>query len=295
MNRLPFAVFKWGTRLSALAAPLCVLALLGYLLWRGIPTLGLELIFGQVDPWDALLGKKAVWEGLWPACVGTFKLVLLTMALTILPGIGCGIYLAELATPRQRRILDIAVDMLAGMPSIVMGLFGFMLILFLRGTLLPGANTCMLLAAVCLALMVLPVLIASTREAVGAVPQNLRIAAAALGMTRVQSIFHLQLPLAARGILGGVVLSMGRAAEDTAVIMLTGVVANAGMAGGVLDKFETLSFHIFYISSQYQDQNELLQGFGTACLLLCASCLLLIAARLLESGFCRRWQKGEKR
>lgn len=295
MNSLFFRLFVWFTRFAALAVPLFVLTLLGYLMWRGVPTLGPELLFGNVDPWDAVLGLRPVWEGLWPACVGTLKLVCLTMVLALVPGTGCGIYLAELATERQRRVLDMAVDMLAGMPSIVMGLFGFMLILLLRHTILPEANTGMLLAAVCLALLVLPVLVASTREAMNAVPANLRLAATALSMTRAQCIFHLCLPLAARGILGGVVLAIGRAAEDTAVIMLTGVVANAGLAAGFFDKFESLSFHIFYISSQYQDQNELLNGFGTACLLLCASCILLLLARSLERNFRRRWQGGNKR
>ena len=116
------------------------------------------------------------------------------------------------------------------------------------------------------------------------------LAAAACGLSRSQAMFHLFLPAAARGILGGVVQAVGRAAEDTAVILFTGVVANAGMPAGLLGKFEALSFDIYYISSQYQDQQELLRGFGAAALLLCISCLLLLAARVLENGFRKKWQ-----
>lgn len=263
---------------------------MGYLFWRAFPVLGPKLLFGRVAPLDAVLGRVPVWDGLWPACVGTFWLVLITMLLAVFPGVGCGIYLSELASPRQKRWLGAAVDMLAGMPSIVMGLFGFMLILLLRRTVMPNANTGLLLAACCLALLVLPVLVASAREAMAAVPDSLRLAAAAAGFSRSQALFHLLLPAAARGILGGVVLAVGRAAEDTAVILFTGVVANAGLPSGLFGKFEALSFDIYYISSQYQDQQELLRGFGAAAFLLLISCLLLAAARLLERSFRRKWQ-----
>ncbi|HJD96409.1 PstA family ABC transporter permease [Mailhella massiliensis] len=290
MKRIPFLVFRVLTLLSAVLVPVLVCLLMGYLLWRGLPSLGPELLFGHTKPLDAVLGRAPVWDGLWPACVGTFYLVLLTMALAVFPGVGCGMYLAEAATEKQKRVIGSAVDMLAGMPSIVMGLFGFMLILFLRRTFLPGANISLLLAAGCLALLVLPVLTASTREAMAAVPASLRLAAAASGLSRTQAMFHLCLPAAAKGILGGVVLAVGRAAEDTAVILFTGVVANAGMPAGLFGKFEALSFDIYYISSQYQDQEELLRGFGAAALLLCVSCLLLLAARALEHSFRKTWQ-----
>lgn len=285
-----FHGFRLVAALSSVLVPAMVFLLMGYLLWRAFPVLGPELLFGRTPPLDAVLGRAPVWDGLWPACVGTFWLVVLTMLLAVFPGVGCGIYLAEFATAGQKRVLGAAVDMLAGMPSIVMGLFGFMLILLLRHTFLPSANTGLLLAACCLALLVLPVLAASAREAMAAVPDSLRLAAAASGFSRSQALFHLFLPAAARGILGGVVLAVGRAAEDTAVILFTGVVANAGLPAGLLGKFEALSFDIYYISSQYQDQQELLRGFGAAAFLLGISCLLLAAARTLERGFRRKWQ-----
>lgn len=294
MSRSPhasllFRAFRFCSRVSAILVPAAVLTLIAYLLWRGLPTLSTRLLFGDADPVQAMLCRVPVWEGLWPACVGTARLVALTILLAVFPGVGCGLYLAELASPRQKRFFDSAVDMLAGMPSIVMGLFGFMLILFLRRVLFPEANTGLLLAAGCLALLVLPVLVAATREALNAVPRSLRLSAAALGLSRTQTLFHVCLPSAARGIMGGVVLAMGRAAEDTAVILFTGVVISTGRPAGIFDAFEALPFNIYYTAAQYQDQQELLRGFGAAVLLLCISCLLLGAAHALEAGFRRRW------
>ena len=86
------------------------------------------------------------------------------------------------------------------------------------------------------------------------------------------------------------ILVLGRAAEDTAVIMLTGVVANAGLPAGLGAKFEALSFSIFYTAAQYQSREELLRGFGAALVLLLLASGLLVCARLLEARFRRRWQ-----
>lgn len=291
---LSLRLFRVLVGIAPVWLTLCVGALLGYLVWRGAPTLGSSLFFGNTPAWEALTGMRSVWDGIWPACAGTLCLVVLTLVLAIFPGVGCGLYLAEYASPAQRNRIGRAVDMLAGMPSIVMGLFGFSLILLLRHSVAPKANTGLLLAASCLALLVLPVLIATTREAVEAVPDNLRLAASALGMTSAQCLRHVLLPASVRGIGGGVVLALGRAAEDTAVIMFTGVVANAGLPAGLSDKFESLSFHIYYTAAQYQDQQELLRGFGAALVLLGISVGLLFAARLLENGYRRRWRGGKR-
>lgn len=280
-------VIKLLHLLSWIAPPLtlaAVGALLIFLCLRGLPSLDRALFFGDTPLLQAVLGLRPVWDGIWPACVGTFSLVLLTMILALLPGVGCGVFLAEYATPRQRHWIGCAADMLAGTPSIVMGLFGFTLILFLRRTVWPQANTCLLLAAACLALLVLPVLIVTTREALEALPAQLRLTAAALGLTPAQQLRHVLLPNSRRGILGGIMLALGRAAEDTAVIMLTGVVANAGLPAGLSGKFEALPFFIYYTAAQYQTPEELERGFGAALLLLTLSAGLLLTARRIARG-----------
>ena len=249
---------SWGSAIAVCAA---LGGLLSFLLVRGVPTLGPALLFGSTPPMEAILALKPVWDGIWPAMLGTLSLLAVTMALALVPGIGCGIYLACYAPPGKKQALETAVDVLAGIPSIVMGLFGFVLILSLRRTLLPRGTTCLLLASVCLAILVLPTLVTATQSALEALPEHLYIDAAALGLSRGQALRHLLVPAASPGLLGGVILAMGRTVEDTAVIMLTGAVANAGLPSGLTAKFEALSFRIYYTAAQYADQDELARAF----------------------------------
>ena len=112
-------------------------ALIFFLAEKGFPLLGRQLFFGDTPPYEAIMGLRPVWEGIWPAFAGTFCLVLLTMLMAAVPGIGCGIYLARFARGHTKERLSLAIDLLASVPSIVMGLFGFVLILALRHTFAP--------------------------------------------------------------------------------------------------------------------------------------------------------------
>lgn len=287
---LLFRLLRAGAPLAVTGLVCSIAGLLLFLCAKGLPTLGPGLLFGDTPAFAAILGRQPVWDGLWPALAGSLYLVGLTLCLSLFPGVGCGVFLAEYASPRVRSLAGAAVEMLAGTPSIVMGLFGFTLILFLRRTIMPEANTCLLLAAGCLSLLVLPVLIVSTREALEAVPWDLKLTAMSLGYTREQRIRHVQLPAAASGIWSGVILALGRSAEDTAVIMLTGVVANAGLPAGPGAKFEALPFSIFYITAEYQTQQELMRAFGASLVLLFLAGGLILLARYVEAGYHRRWR-----
>jgi phosphate ABC transporter permease subunit PstA len=269
---------------SALAVPTAFLSQLGYLLWRGLPSVSPALFFGDTPPLDALLHSAPVFEGIWPACLGTLYLVLLAAGLAIPLGVASGVYLAEYAGARAKTLIGFCVDLLAGIPSVLMGLFGFALILLLRRTIAPGANTCLLLSALCLGLLVLPYLISATRSCLESLPPELRLTGASLGLTRWQITARILLPAAGLGVFSGVILAVGRAAEDTAVILLTGVVANAGAPGFLTDKYEALPFHIYYLAAEYQTQQELNQAFGTALVLLCLTATLFAGARRLWTG-----------
>lgn len=278
--------FSW---VAAVGLIVVTTSLLGYLAARGGATLGPSLLFGE-GPWLAsILGRQPVFAGLWPALAGTLVLVVITCVLAIPIGVASGVYLAEYASSRRRATVGLAVDMLAGVPSIVMGLFGFALILFLRRTLAPTANTCLLLAAFCMALLVLPYLVRTTQAALESIPREVRWIGPSLGLTRVQTLRSVLLPAASRGILGGVILSIGRAAEDTAVIMLTGVVASAGMPRGLTEKFEALPFRIYVTAAEYRDSAELARGFGGALTLLMLTTMLFILAAWLQRNLERRW------
>lgn len=278
--------------ISACVVPAGVCALLGFLLWRGLPTLSLALFFGDTPPLAALFGGAPVFDGLWPACLGTLYLVLLACCLAIPLGVASGVHLAEFSSGRAGRLASFCVDLLAGVPSILMGLFGFALILLLRRSFWPSANTCLLLSALCLALLVLPYLISATRTCLEGLPQDLRLTCASLGLSRWQAVSRVLLPAASRGVLGGIILAVGRAAEDTAVILLTGVVVGAGTPGALTEKYEALPFTIYYLAAEHQSPQELDLAFGAALVLLCLTALLFGAARRLQAGLNRRWTTG---
>jgi len=290
MNRTPvFTAFCW---LCAALPVALVAGLVFYLVRQSHPALGLSLFFGDAAPLDVLLRSAPVWDGIWPACVGTVSVVALAGLTAVPVGILAGVYLSEYASGWPGRALSLCVDVLAGAPSILMGLFGFALILFLRHTLAPEANTSLLLSGVCMGLLVLPYLINATASTLAALPGDLRLLGPSLGLTRWQAIRHILLPSAGRGIMSGVVLAIGRAAEDTAVIMLTGVVANAGLPRGLLDKYEALPFYIYTTAAEYRSPEELQRGFGAALVLLALTTALFLAAGALHRAMEHRWRKG---
>ncbi|WP_319407691.1 ABC transporter permease subunit [uncultured Desulfosarcina sp.] len=260
----------------AMTAALCavVLVFVGYLFYNALPSLGIELIFGTVPPLEALLGRARVFDGIFAALAGTLLLVTWSTVLAIPTGVAAGIYLAEYARPAIKGLFGFFFDLLAGVPSIVIGLFGFSIAIFLHQQFPGRLGPCLLISAMSLAFLVLPYIIRSTQVALENLPPTIRNTAPALGATKLQNIAHVLLPRALAGIVSGIMLAIGRCAEDTAVIMLTGVVAIAGVPRSPLSPYEALPFYIYYISSQYTDPAELSRGYG-ACLILLATCAIL--------------------
>jgi len=265
--------------------------LLGVVVVRGAGALGPRLLFGDAPVWHALTGRTPVLDGIWPAIVGTLALVALSSLIALGLGIATGIHLAEYAPRRVRDGLNLVFDVLAGVPSVVMGLFGFSMILLLRRTIAPDAGTGLLLSACCIALLVLPYLIRTTQIALVSLPSEIRLLGPSLGLTRVQNLRHVLLPSAGRGILSGAVLAIARAAEDTAVIMLTGAVASCGLPSGLLENFEALPFRIYVIAAEYRSEAELAQGFGCALVLFALTAGLLALAWRLQRGMEDRWSR----
>ncbi len=271
--------FSWASSLLLLTS---VLVLLGYLFYRGGGTIGSRLLFGDVSPLDALLLRRPVFDGLYSAVAGTFALVLLAVGIAIPVGLAAGIYMSEYASGRVKLLLTLLFDVLAGIPSIVIGLAGFSLTIVLH-RMLPGRiGPCLIISALSLSFLILPYLIRGTQTALESVPFELRRTAPAMGATPLQNIFYVLLPNRLQDILSGVILAIGRAAEDTAVIMLTGVVVSAGMPRSLFEQFEALPFYIYYISSQYTDPAELQMGFGAAILLLTICSFLFVCAHFLK-------------
>ncbi|HOE18390.1 MAG TPA: phosphate ABC transporter permease PstA [Syntrophorhabdaceae bacterium] len=266
--------------LSTMALLCAVIAIIGYLCVKGFPSLTMRLIFGDTGAVDALLLRRQVFNGLFPAIAGTVVLVVMSIGWAIPVGIATGIYLAEYAGERVKGVFNLFFDILAGVPSIVIGLFGFALAVFLHKHFSQSVRPCLLISSIALAFLVLPYLIRTTQIAIEGLPGDVRLGALALGATQLQNIFYVLLPRSLSGIMSGVILAIGRCAEDTAVIMLTGVVATAGIPRSLLSNYEALPFYIYYISSQYTGPEELLTGYGASIILL-AVCIMLFSAAFL--------------
>jgi phosphate transport system permease protein len=232
--------------------------------------------------------------GIWAPLVGTFYLVFISLAVAAPIGVLAGVYLNEYSGDNWgTRIVNMAVVNLAGVPSIVHALFGVgAFVLF------AGMGRSVLAAACTLAIMTLPVIITSTREALAAVPQSFREACWNMGASRWQTIRTIVLPNAVSGILTGVILQVSRAAGETAPILFTGAVfyvavPDTGVASylpyGLWDRCMALSYHLFTISTQVTGVSEAIQ-FGTAVVLIG----LVISVNLLSIGF-RMYLRARKR
>ncbi|HEY4689109.1 MAG: phosphate ABC transporter permease PstA [Deltaproteobacteria bacterium] len=244
-----------GMATALLILPL--LAIIGLLVVKGFPALSLEFLFSA-----PAAGMTA--GGIFPAIVGTLWLVGVSLLVAAPIGVLAGIYLNEYAGDTWvTRIIHLAIVNLAGVPSIVHALFGVgAFVLFL------GLGTSILAASLTLAVMTLPVIIASTKEALASVPMPFRRACWVLGATRWQTIRYVVLPNSISGILTGVILQVSRAAGETAPIMFTGAAFYLPfLPQSVWDQCMALSMHLFTVSTQVPNVPEPIP-YATALVLL---------------------------
>ena len=255
-----FLVQRLGISLISLAALLTVvpiLAVFAYLIARGVPAISWEFLSSM--PSD---GMRA--GGILPAIVGTFYLTLGTAIFSVPLGIAAAIYLSEYARENAlTRLIRIAIINLAGIPSVVYGLFGLgLFVLFLK------FGTSILAASLTLSIMTLPVIISAAEEALRAVPQAFRTVSVSLGGTRWQTIRKIILPQALPGIITGVILGLERAAGETAPILFTGAAFFLPrLPNSPLDATMALPYHLFVISTQVPGMPIQIQ-YGTALVLI---------------------------
>ena len=278
-------ILRFGAAFSTLLLLCAVAFFLGHIIVKGAPALSLSLIFGDVSPMDALLFKERVFDGLFPAICGTACLVILAVTLSLPLGVLTGIWLSHMAKGRWKALLSVAMDTLAGVPSIVVGLFGFSAAIMLHRATHGKVGPSLLISAATLGVLVLPGITRNTQLALEAISQETRLVAMAMGASRVQAIFRVYLPMASPGIFRGAILALGRCAEDTAAIMLTGVVATAGSPYAIFGKYEALPFAIFTIASEYSGPHELARGYSAALILLVLCVLLFGLSALLARRF----------
>ena len=202
--------------------------------------------------------------GILPAIVGTFYLMIGTAIFSVPLGIAGGIYMAEYAKDNYwTRLIRIAIISLAGIPSVVYGLFGLGLFV-----LLMNFGTSILAASLTLSIMTLPVIISTTEEALRVVPYRFRVVGNSLGATKWQTIWRIVLKEALPGILTGVILGLERAIGETAPILFTGATFFLPhLPNSPLDATMALPYHIFVISTQVPGMPLQIQ-FGTVLVLI---------------------------
>lgn len=228
-----------------------------YILVLGFPAINLEFI--SAFPRE---GMRA--GGILPAIIGTFYLTLGTAIFAVPLGIGAAIYLSEYAPDnRATQLIRIAIINLAGIPSVVYGLFGLgLFVLFL------GFGTSILAGSLTLSIMTLPVIISTAEEALRTVPQAFRTVSISVGATKWQTIRRIVLPQALPGILTGVILGLERAAGETAPILFTvAAFFLPRLPNSPLDATMALPYHLFVISTQVPGMPIKIQ-YGTALVLL---------------------------
>ena len=246
--------------------------LIAYILLKGVPHLSLDLF-----AWEYTSDNCSM----MPAIINTFQMTFFALLIAVPFGIGSAIYLVEYAKRGNKlvEIVRITTETLTGIPSIVYGLFGMLLFvnkLQWRLSIMAGACT--------LAIMVLPVIMRTTEEALLAVPDSYREGSFGLGAGKLRTVFQIVLPSAMPGILSGVILAVGRIVGETAALIYTaGTVA--GIATNLFSSGRTLAIHMYCLSSEGMHID---QAYATAVVLL----IVVIFINLLSSKIAKRVTKG---
>jgi phosphate transport system permease protein len=231
--------------------------------------------------WVLLLGSQLPTDGMTkggilPAIIGTVLLTFITTIFAVPFGVACAIYLNEYARPSiLTNIIRASIRNLSGIPSIIYGLFG--LALFVQALQL---GTSVLSAGLTLGLLSLPYIITTTEEALKRIPNSMREATLALGATQFETIKDVVLPKALPGILTGVILTMSRAAGETAPILFTGVAFYInGLTASFNQEFMALPYHLYMLSTQHQAIEQVRPlAYGTATVLILLVFILNIIA-----------------
>ena len=250
-------IFKKAISVIGALTILPIFVILIFVTLKGIMGINFEFLFGM--PTDGMRSG-----GIFPAIIGSIYLTLGTILFSVPFGIFTGVYLVEYAKDTKlTRFINLTIINLAGIPSIIYGLFGmalFVIFLNFGSSILSGSLT--------LGIMCLPVIITAVREALLSVPNNLREASLALGATKWETIYKVVLPAASPGILTGIILSISRASGETAPIMFTAAAFYFPfLPTGIFDQVMALPYHLFVISTQVPNM-PLSNMYGTLLVLV---------------------------
>lgn len=262
----------WSVTLGAVGT---LVGIIGWVLWNGLPSVTPRFLFRMPDD-----------GGIAPIIAGTLFIILGAVAIATPLGVGTAIYLAEYTRENWlTRVIRYGADCLAGIPSIIFGLFGyvfFVIALGLRWSILSGSLT--------LALMSLPTIIRTAEVALRSVPQGYREVSYALGATRWQMVLRVVLPGALPGIVTGIVLALGRCMSETAAVIFTaGTAVPDSITASPGDSVRTLAVH-FYLLATEGKQDVQSQAFATAAILVLAILVINVTAYSLMHRFLQRYR-----
>ena len=279
-RRIVSALLRGVVYAGAAVTSLVLAFVVGYILVNGVPYLTPSLFEWEYDSTNV---------SLMPALVNTLVMAGLSLLMAVPVGVGSAIYLVEYAKRGSRfvQIVRTTTETLQGIPSIIYGLFGmlfFVTALHWNLSLLAGACT--------LAIMVLPVIMRTTEEALLAVPDAYREGGFGLGAGRLRTVFRCVLPTAVPGILGGVILALGRCVGEVAALIFTaGSIAQIPNvlegAGALFDSTRTLAVHMYVLASEGLHVNE---TYATAVVLL----VMVVLLNLLATFAAKKMNKGGK-
>ncbi len=260
--------------LAAIVVILPIFYIVGYIVVEGIGAISWSFLTEM--PRD---GMKA--GGVMPAIVGTLWLTLGTAIVAVPIGVGGAIYLSEYAPDNNTtRAIRIAIINLAGIPSVVFGLFGLgLFVIFLN------FGTSILAGSLTLGIMTLPVIISTSEEALRAVPQSFRLVSTSLGGTRWQTVRRVVIPQALPGIITGIILGIERAAGETAPILFTAATFFLPrLPSSIFDQTMALPYHLYVISTQVPGMPIRIQ-YGTALVLLAFVLSLNLVATFIRRHY----------
>ena len=273
-------LFPWLLFLTLAIGILALATLLTYVIAKGWPRLNLELITNMPSI------RNPQQAGAQSAITGTLWVIAFTALLALPIGVLAAVYLEEFARPEHRvaRFIEINIQNLAAVPSIVYGILG--LAVFARALALGQS---VITAAATLALLVLPIIIIATREALRAVPRSIRDGSLALGATPWQTAYRQTLPAALPGIATGTILALSRAIGEAAPLLMIGAVAFITFnPDGMLSGFTTLPIQIFNWTKDPREEFQILAA-ATIVLLLLMLLAMNAVAIWIRNRTQRRW------
>lgn len=255
---------SWLLKISMFSTLFVFFVLIGFIFYKGVMYLSWDLF-----AWEYTSENVSM----IPAIINTINMVLFSLLIALPLGIFGAIFLSEYGNKKSRllNLIRVASDTLVGIPSIVYGLFGY-----LAFVIYFGFRTSFIAGVLTLSIMILPLILRSSEEALRSVPMSFREASFALGAGKLRTIFAIIVPAAIPGILAGVILSIGRIVGESAALLYTS--GSVAKVAGVMDSGRTLSVHMYAISSEGQHIN---QAYSTAMILILIVLVINIASNLI--------------